>query len=226
MLCVSCSSARALQHRGRKEAHAGQSDSARPSTAGPMPGLRVAKPKPGPLEVLDPDTSDEPDGSDLPPEYAVLDLTVPRTALVSCANCPACGASGSMPRSRVLLYLTRVARLRGRVTWLLLSWMVSWRCFLCLSLENREDDLLCSLQFAGGQPRHIATSSTSVARSPIALDRHWLTPSLHTHEDTEKETDTDTPTHTHTHTHPVRAPCVDNVSAPFDSPAVCLFDGE
>ena len=226
VLCVSCSSARALQHRGRKEAHAGQSDSARPSTAVPMPELRVAKPKPGPLEVLDPDTSDEPDGSDLPPEYAVLNLTVPRTALVSCANCRACGASGSMPRSRVLLYLTRVARLRGRVTWLLLSWMVSWRCFLRLFSENWEDDLLCFLQFAGGQPRHIATASTSVARSPIALDRHWLTPSLPTHTKTQKKTQTQTHPHTPIHTHIPRAPCVDNVSSPFDSAAVCLFDGE
>ena len=103
MLCVSCSSARALQHRERKEAQVGQSDSAKPSTAVPMVELRVAKPKPGPLEVLDPDTSDEPDGSDLPPEYAVLDLTVLRTALVSCANCRACGPCGSMPRSSVLL---------------------------------------------------------------------------------------------------------------------------
>ena len=59
MLGVSCSSVRALQNRGRKEAHARQSDSARPSTGVPMPELRVAKPKPGPLEVLDADTSDE-----------------------------------------------------------------------------------------------------------------------------------------------------------------------
>lgn len=39
-----------------------------------------------PLEVLDPESSDESGGSDMeegpPPEYAVLDMTVPRTALV------------------------------------------------------------------------------------------------------------------------------------------------
>ena len=138
VLCVSCSSVRALQHRGRKEPHAGQSDTARPSTAVPMLEIRVAKTKNGPLEVLDPNTSDELDGSDLPSEYAVLDLTVSRSAQVSCANCRACGASGSMPRSRVLLYLTGVARLRGRVTWLLLSWMVSLRCFLCLFSRESE----------------------------------------------------------------------------------------
>jgi len=54
----------------------------RPSTAAPKSEPRVAKPKPRPLEVLDPDTSDESDGEELPPEYTVLDLTVPRTALV------------------------------------------------------------------------------------------------------------------------------------------------
>merc|ERR1712136_227083 len=54
----------------------------RPSTAAPKSEPRVAKPKPRPLEVLDPDTSDESDGEELPPEYTVLDLTAPRTALV------------------------------------------------------------------------------------------------------------------------------------------------
>ena len=68
------------------------------------------------------------DGSDLSPEYTVLDLTVPRTALASCADCRACGACGSMSRSTVLLHLTRVARLRGRAIWL----MVCLRCFLSL----------------------------------------------------------------------------------------------
>ena len=204
VLCVSCSSARALQHRGRKEAHAGQSDTARPSTAVPIPELRVAKPKPGPLEVLDTDTSDEPDGSDLPPENTVLDLTVPRTALVSCANCRACGASGSMPRSRVLLYLTRVARLRGRVTWLLLSWMVSWRCFLCLF--SRE---------SGGRPAvlfKVRRWSTTLHRNSIYVGctlsnrvGQTLVDALPPH--TRRHRHRDRHTHTPTHTHHVRTVC-------------------
>ena len=155
VLCVSCSSVRALQHRGRKEPHAGQSDTARPSTAVPMPEIRVAKTKNGPLEVLDPNTSDELDGSDLPSEYAVLDLTVSRSAQVSCANCRACGGGCEAPRSCNLA----VALMDGL-------------------LENRKDDLLCFSQFAGGQPRHIATASTSVGHFPRALERHWLTPAL------------------------------------------------
>ena len=225
VLCVSCSSARALQHRGRKEARAGQSDSARPSTAGPMPELRVAKAKPGPLEVLDTDTSDEPDGSDLPPENAVLDLTVPRTALVSCANCRACGASGSMPRSRVLLYLTRVARLRGRVTWLLLSWMVSCRCFL--RLFSRE---------SGGRPavlftvrRRSTTSHRNIIYVGCTLSNRvgqTLVDALPPHTKTQKKTQTHPHTHTHTsrshtyththpptHTHPARTVCRQRVPA-------------
>lgn len=45
---------------------------------------KAAKAPKGPLEALDPDSSssDESDSSALPPEYAVLDMTVPRTALV------------------------------------------------------------------------------------------------------------------------------------------------
>jgi hypothetical protein len=48
--------------------------------------VKKAKPPPSdPLEALDPDSSSEEESDDddkLPPEYAVLDLTVPRTALV------------------------------------------------------------------------------------------------------------------------------------------------
>merc|ERR1712137_1302519 len=45
---------------------------------------KASKPQKSPLEALDPDSSssEDSDESELPPEYAVLDLTVPRTALV------------------------------------------------------------------------------------------------------------------------------------------------
>jgi len=52
--------------------------------AGGSQPSKPPKPPRKPLEALDPESSssDESDDSELPPEYAVLDLTVPRTALV------------------------------------------------------------------------------------------------------------------------------------------------
>ena len=172
-----------------KEAHARQSDTARPSTAVPMVELRVAKRKTGPLEVLDPDTSEEPDGSDLPPEYTVLDLTVPRTALASCATCRACGASGSMSRSTVLLHLTRVARLRGRAIWL----MVCLRCFLSLLPRKSGGRPPVLFQFASHRNSNYVgcTLSTRVGKTLV---------------------DSPTPFSTHTHTHPVCTVCRQHVS--------------
>jgi len=58
---------------------AGGSEPSRP------PKTRKSKMPKGPLEVLDPESSsseESTDGSTLPAEYAVLDMTVPRTALV------------------------------------------------------------------------------------------------------------------------------------------------
>eukprot|EP00928_Gymnodinium_smaydae_P042287 TRINITY_DN28494_c0_g1_i2.p1 TRINITY_DN28494_c0_g1~~TRINITY_DN28494_c0_g1_i2.p1 ORF type:complete len:761 (+),score=129.25 TRINITY_DN28494_c0_g1_i2:97-2379(+) len=61
------------------ETAAGGGEPAAPS----RPAKKPKEPR-GPLEALDPESSssDESDGSNLPAEYAVLDMTVPRTALV------------------------------------------------------------------------------------------------------------------------------------------------
>jgi len=56
-----------------------------PESVEPLPKPpKPPKPPTGPLEALDPDSSssDDSDSHALPPEYAVLDMNVPRTALV------------------------------------------------------------------------------------------------------------------------------------------------
>jgi len=56
-----------------------------PESVEPLPKPpKPPKPPTGPLEALDPDSSssDDSDSPALPPEYAVLDMNVPRTALV------------------------------------------------------------------------------------------------------------------------------------------------